>query len=61
MVPSPYFFIIRICLVDTNVIAKCDEIPSMTPQGLKETKCHGRTDGQSVKAVYPPTTQFAGV
>ena len=36
MAPSPYFFIISICLVDLNVFTRFDEIPSMPAQGIKE-------------------------
>ena len=41
-----------------NMVAKFDEIPAMTLQGIKETKRYGRTD--NVKTVYPPQTKFAG-
>ena len=49
-----------------NVFAKFDEIPSMTLQDIKETKCYrhtfvrsfGRTD--NVKTVYPPTNTVCG-
>ena len=40
-----------------NKYARFDEIPSMTLQDIKETKCYGQTDGRTdnVKTVYPPT------
>ena len=66
MAPSPYIFIISICPVDMNKYARFDEIPSMTPKDIKESKRYGRTDGltdgrtDNVKTVYPPQTQFAG-
>ena len=50
------------CLVHMNVIAKFDQIPSMTLQDIKETKRFGhtfvRTD--NVKTVYPPTNTVCG-
>ena len=57
---SPYIFIISIRLVDMNVFARFDEIPSMTLQAIKETKRNRRTDGwpdgwtDKVETVYPP-------
>ena len=46
-----------------NKYARFDEIPSMTPKDIKESKRYGRTDGRTdnVKTVYPPPqTQFVG-
>ena len=49
-----------------NVLAKFDEIPSMTRQDIKETKCYGHTFVRSfvrtdnVKTVYPPTNTVCG-
>ena len=53
-----------------NVIAKFDEIPSMTLQDIKETKRYGHTFVRSfvrsfgrtdnVKTVYPPTNTVCG-
>ena len=40
------------------MFAKFDEIPAMTLEDIKETKCYGLTD--NVKTVYPPQTKFAG-
>ena len=38
--PSPYFSIINVHLVDVNVFAKFDEIPSLPVQVIKEKpKC----------------------
>ena len=43
--PSPYFFfIISICHVKMNMFAGFDEIPSMAPHDIKETKHYGQTD-----------------
>ena len=40
--PSPYFTIINAHLVDINVFAKPDEIPSLPVQVIKEKpKCRG--------------------
>ena len=62
LAPSPYFFVLSICLVYIDMFAKFDEIPAMTLQDIKETKRYGRTDAQTdVKTVYPPQTKFAGV
>ena len=36
LAPSPYFSIINVHLVDINVFAKSDEIPSMPVQVIKE-------------------------
>ena len=47
--------------------AKFDEIPSMTLQDIKETKCYGHTfvcsvvrSFDNVKTVYPPTNRVCG-
>ena len=39
LAPSPYFSIINVHLVDTNVFAKFDEIPSLPVQVKKKPKC----------------------
>ena len=36
LAPSPYFSIINVHLVDINVFAKSDEIPSLPVQVIKE-------------------------
>ena len=41
--PSPNIFIISISLVDLNVFARFDEIPSMSLQDIKKTKRTGCT------------------
>ena len=67
--PSSLLFIIIICPVDMNVYARFDEIPSITLEDIKKTKCYGRTDGKqnvtdgrmdNVKTVYPPTNTVCG-
>ena len=70
LAPSPYFFVLSICLAYMNMFARFDENPAMTLQDIKETKrygrthtrTHARTDGRTdnVKTVYPPLTKFAG-
>ena len=42
LAPSPYFSIINVHLVDINVFAKSDEIPSLPVPVIKEkSNCHG--------------------
>ena len=74
LAPSPYFFVLSICLAYMNMFARFDENPAMNLQDIKETKRYGwtdaRTDGQTdgrtdrrtdnVKTVYPLQTKFAG-
>ena len=70
LAPSPYFFVLSICLAYMNMFARFDENPAMTLRVIKETKrygrTHARTDGQTdgrtdnVKTVYPLQTKFAG-
>ena len=43
LAPSPFFFVLSICLAYINMFAKFDEIPEMTLQDIKETKHYGRT------------------
>ena len=41
LVPSPYFSVTNVHLVDINVFAKSDEIPSLPVQVIKEkSNCH---------------------
>ena len=62
LAPSPYFFVLSICLAYINMLARFDENPAMTLQDIKETKRYGRTDtgtdGQRENSI--PTTKFAG-
>ena len=54
LTPSSYFSIINIHLVDINVFAKSDEIPSLTVQVIKEKpKCRGLrlTKGNNSKRI----------
>ena len=66
LAPSPYFFVLSICLAYMNMFARFDEIPAMTLRVIKETKRYGRTDRRTdgrtdnVKTVYPLQTKFAG-
>ena len=66
LAPSPYFFVLSICLAYMNMFARFDENPAMTLRVIKETKRYGRmhgwTDAQpdNVKTVYPLQTKFAG-
>ena len=45
-----------------NMFARFDEIPVMTLQDIKETKCYGRTDARTHRQCENsiPTTKFAG-
>ena len=58
LAPSPYFFVLSICLAYMNMFARFDENPAMTLQDIKETKHYGRTDksrhGQHENSI--PTT-----
>ena len=47
LAPSPYFFVLSICLVYMNMFAMFDENPAMTLQDIKETKRYGRTDART--------------
>ena len=57
LAPSPYFFVLSICLAYMNMFARFDENPAMTLQDITE-KRYGRTDarahGQSENSI--PTT-----
>ena len=55
LVPSPYFFVLSICLAYMNMFARFDENPAMTLQVIKKTKRYRRTD--NVKTVYPTTNK----
>ena len=47
LAPSPYFFVLSICLAYMNMFARFDENPAMTLQVIKKTKRYGRTDGRT--------------
>ena len=56
LAPSPYFSIINVHLVDINVFAKSDEIPSLPVQVIKEKpKCRELrlTRGINSKSLVP--------
>ena len=56
LAPSPYFSIINVHLVDINVFAKSDEIPSLPFQDIKEKpRCRGLrlTKGNNSKRIGP--------
>ena len=56
LAPNPYFSIINVHLVDINVFAKSDEIPSIPVQVIKEKpKCRGLrlTKGNNSKRFGP--------
>ena len=71
LAPSPYFFVLRICLAYMNMFARLDENPAMTLRVSKETKHYGRTDartdgrtdrhtdGQRENSI-PPTNKVCG-
>ena len=42
LAPSPYFFVLSICLAYMNMFARFDENPAMTLQDIKETKRYGQ-------------------
>ena len=44
LAPSPYFFVLSICLAYLNMFARFDENPAMNLQDIKETKRYGRTE-----------------
>ena len=65
LVPSPFFSIINVHLLDINVFAKFYEIPSLTFEDTEKPKRCRWTDRrtENVITVYPPPaqqTQFAG-
>ena len=47
LAPSPYFFVLSICLAYMNMFVRFDENPAMTLQVIKKTKRYVRTDGQT--------------
>ena len=46
LAPSPYFFVLSICLVYMNMFAMFDENPAMTLEDIEKTKCYGRMDAR---------------
>ena len=63
LAPSPYFFVLCICLAYMNMFTRFDENPTMTLQDIKETKRYGRThagtDGQRENSI-PTTNKVCG-
>ena len=59
LAPSPYFFVLSICLAYMNMFAMFDEVPSMTLQDIKETKRYGRTHAQRENSI-PTTNKVCG-
>ena len=59
LTPSPYFFVLSICLAYMIMFVRFDENPAMTLQVIKKKNI---TDGptDNVKTVYTPQTKFAG-
>ena len=53
LAPSPYISIINVHLVDINVFAKSDEIPSLPFQDIEKPKRHGLMDGQHENSILP--------
>ena len=47
LAPSPYFFVLSICLAYMNMFARFDENPAMALQNIKETKCYGWTNAHT--------------
>ena len=67
LAPSPYFFVLSICLAYMNMFARFDENPAMTLRVIKETKRYGRTDAQTDGRTHgqrensiPPTNKVCG-
>ena len=58
LAPSPYFFVLSICLAYMNMFVRFDENPAMTLQVIKKNITDGPMD--NVKTVYTPQTKFAG-
>ena len=48
LAPSPYFFVLSICLAYMNMFARFDENPAKTLQDIKKQNVtDGRTDGRT--------------
>ena len=70
LAPSPYFFVLSICLAYMKMFARFDENPRMTVSLFKILRKQNVTDGQmdahtdgrtdNMKTVYPPQTKFSG-
>ena len=56
LAPSPYFFVLSICLAYMNMFARFDENPAMTLQDIKETKRYERTHTHTDTHTHTRTT-----
>ena len=54
--PSPYLFVLNICLAYMNMFARFDENPAMTLQDIKVTKRYGQTDRRTDARTHAQTT-----
>ena len=64
LAPSPYFFVLSICLAYINMFARFDENPAMTLQDIKKQnvmdgRTHGQTDRQRENSI-PTTNKVCG-
>ena len=60
LAPSPYFFVLSICLAYMNMFARFDENPAMTLQDIKETlQTDARMDRQCENSI-PTTNKVCG-
>ena len=55
LAPSPYFFVLSICLAYMNMFARFDENPAMTVQDIKKNKTL-RTDAHTDARTHARTT-----
>ena len=56
LAPSPYFFVLSICLAYMNMFARFDENPAMSLQDIKKQNV---TDGQRENSI-PTTNKVCG-
>ena len=56
LAPSPYFFVLSICLAYMNMFARFDENPAMTLQDTKKKKSYGWTHAQMHTHMHVRTT-----
>ena len=54
LAPSPYFFVLSICLAYMNMFARFDENPAMTLQDITDGRTDAHTHGQRENSI--PTT-----
>ena len=53
LAPSPYLFVLSICLAYMNMFARFDKNQAMTLQDIKETKRYGTTKGNNSNRTGP--------